>query len=244
MDNSRTAQVFFVIPSHNEGKSVGQVVARVFETFPYAKVAVINDGSSDDTSARASLAGAVVIDLPFNCGYGVALHTGLTWAYRLGAELVVTQDSDGQHDALEALKLVQPVLGGQADLALGSRYLPGSQRYQVPLVRRFGSRLFAGVLTILMGAKITDPTTGFQCLNRKALQIFVNLPDFPERTPDADIILLARKAGCRIVEVPVAMHADLSNDSMHGVLKSLFYVPKMLVALLGVVLGQTPVKRA
>ena len=83
MDNSRTAQVFFVIPSHNEGKSVGQVVARVFETFPYAKVAVINDGSSDDTSTRARRAGAVVIDLPFYCGYGVALHTGLG-AHALG----------------------------------------------------------------------------------------------------------------------------------------------------------------
>ena len=198
---------------------------------------VANDGSGDRTAEEARSAGAHVIDLPFNSGYGVALSTGLIWAYRNGAELVVTEDGDGQHDAQEALRLVEPVLNGDADLVLGSRYAKGSACYHVPFTRRLGSMLFAVLLSVLSRTRITDPTTGFQCLNRKALKLLAELPDFPERTPDADIILYAFRRGLRIAEVPVAMYADVSNDSMHSLSKSLFYVPKMLVSMLSVILS-------
>ena len=230
--------VFFVIPAHNESRSIAAVVERIKSFYPASIVTVVNDGSKDDTGAKARSAGAHVIDLPFNSGYGVALHTGLIWAHRQGAGVVVTQDADGQHDAAEASKLLDPVLSGSADIVLGSRYRAGSQCYPVPLSRRIGSQLFARLLTWLSGTEITDPTSGFQALNAKALQILVELADFPERTPDADVLLFARRSGCRIIEVPVAMYADVSNDSMHGILKSMFYVPKMLVAMFAIMLNR------
>ncbi len=232
--------VHVVIPAFNEERSIAKVIHRVRSIFPQAHIAVVNDGSRDETAVRAHSAGATVLNLPFNCGYGVALHTGLLWAYREGAELVLAQDADGQHDAVEALKLVAPVASGEADLVLGSRYLENAVRYRVPISRRFGSWVFARTVSSLTGLPLTDPTTGFQAMNRKTLRVYAELADFPARTPDADLILYAKRSGCRILEKSTAMYEDESNDSMHGLLKSLFYVPNMFVSLLGMLLIKTP----
>jgi len=242
--NIERMPIHVVIPAHNEARSIENVLLKVRGTFPNAHIAVVNDGSTDDTSRRARAANATVIDLPFNMGYGAALQTGLLWAFRQGANAVVTLDADGQHDAVEALKLVRPVLAGQADVVLGSRYLNGVVCYRVPWSRRIGAWVFAKTLSILAGTPITDPTTGFQCLSAKALRAYVQLKDFPEKTPDADLVLYAQRSGCRIAEVPTAMYEDESHDSMHGILKSMFYVPNMFVSLFGMFLIPRPLTRS
>jgi glycosyltransferase involved in cell wall biosynthesis len=228
---------YVVIPAYNEGAVIGKVVRRVHEAVPDARIIVIDDGSDDNTAPEAAAAGARVITLPFNCGYGVALHTGLTGALRAGADLVITLDADGQHDPGSIERLMEPVRRGDADLVLGSRYLPQSVTYRVPALRRLTARCLARLLSLLTGQRLTDTTTGFQCMNRKTLHRFVTLKDFPERTPDADLILYAVMTGCRVREVPVTMHADQGGESMHGVLKSMFYVPKLFTAILSVLLG-------
>ena len=231
------------MPAHNEGRVVAGVVRRVRETLPDAQVVVVDDGSSDDTGLEAGAAGARVVTLPFNCGYGVALQTGLTWAFRAGAAVVITMDADGQH-APESLEvLVEPVRNGEADLVLGSRYLRGSVSYPVPALRRIVSRCLSWLLTLIAGQPLTDTTTGFQCMNRRTLERFVTLKDFPEKTPDADLILYAVMSGCRVREVPVTMHEDQGGESMHGVLKSMFYLPKLFTAILSVVLEYAHHKR-
>lgn len=228
---------YVVIPAYNEGAVIGKVVRRVHEAVPEARIIVINDGSDDNTAPEAAAAGARVITLPFNCGYGVALHTGLTGALRAGPDLVITLDADGQHDPGSIERLMEPVRRGDADLVLGSRYLPQSVTYRVPALRRLTARCLARLLSLLTGQRLTDTTTGFQCMNRKTLHRFVALKDFPERTPDADLILYAVMTGCRVREVPVTMHADQGGESMHGALKSMFYVPKLFTAILSVLLG-------
>jgi glycosyltransferase involved in cell wall biosynthesis len=230
---------FFVIPAHNEAINVGGVVARSIAEYPDARVVVVNDGSTDSTSQVARDAGATVVELPFNSGYGVALHTGLRWAAMHRAEVVVTLDADGQHDPLEVRKLLWPVGSGEADMVVGSRYLAKGALYNVPLIRRLAAGAFAILVSLLMRRRITDPTSGFQCLNAKALKLFVEMNDFPEKTPDADLLLYAHLQGTRIREVAVNMYADQGGDSMHGVIKSLFYTPKMLVAMAGVLLTRS-----
>ncbi|MGA2186659.1 MAG: glycosyltransferase family 2 protein [Bryobacteraceae bacterium] len=230
--------LFVVIPAYNEAKTVGRVVQKVQTCLPHARVLVVNDGSRDNTGRAAREAGAWVIDLPVNMGYGVALQTGLMFAHRNRAEYVVTLDADGQHDPADIPQLLAPVASALADIALGSRYLEGGARYAVPIARRLGSWLFAGLASALMHCKITDPTTGFQCLNATALGLCVSLPDFPEKTPDVDMILYAHFHGCRIREVPVPMYEDEGHDSMHGFVDSLFYAPKMILAVIGIVLAK------
>jgi glycosyltransferase involved in cell wall biosynthesis len=234
----QTVPINVVVPAFNEARSVGKVVQRVKELFPHAIVVVVNDGSTDDTGGQASRAGATVVNLPFNSGYGVALHTGLIWARRNNADIVVTLDSDGQHDPGEIHKLLLPVLKDEVDLVLGSRYLPESLcGYSVPVARRFGSWVFAQLVSVIIGRRFTDPTSGFLCMNKKALDCYVNLPDFPDSSPDADMVLQAHFHNCRMKEAAVAMYADEGNDSMHGIWRSMFYVPKMLLAMLGIIIA-------
>jgi glycosyltransferase involved in cell wall biosynthesis len=228
--------VYVIMPAFNEGPVIGSVIHRVRETLPDAHVVVINDGSCDNTVSAAAAAGARVVSLPFNCGYGVALQTGLTYALRAGAEIVVTMDSDGQHDPRSIESLITPVWKGESDLVLGSRYPPRSASYRVPALRRIVSHFLGLVLTLIAGQRLTDTTTGFQCLNRKTLGRFVILKDFPEGTPDADLILYAIMTGLRVSEVPVTMHEDQGGESMHGVFNPIFYIPKLLTAILSVLL--------
>jgi glycosyltransferase involved in cell wall biosynthesis len=230
--------IYVVIPARNEQQSIAAVIQNVFKHFPDARLVVVDDGSTDHTASRAAAAGATVVKHPFNAGYGVSFHTGLIWAKRQNASVVVTLDGDGQHDPQSIPALAAPVLAGQADLSLGSRYLRDSISYRPARSRRLGSWLFAQVISLLTRKRFTDPTTGFQCMNAKVLDLYVNLHDFPEKTPDADMVLHMHFKGCRIVEVPVTMHEDQGNESMHGTFKSMFYAPKMLLAIVGVVLAR------
>jgi glycosyltransferase involved in cell wall biosynthesis len=225
---------FAVIPAFNEDRCVGDVIRRVRQFLPSAHIVLVDDASTDSTAQTARSAGASVIRLPVNSGYGVALQTGLIWAYRNGAQTVVTLDADGQHEPAEIPALLHPLSAGEADLSLGSRYLNHGARYHVPFLRLLGSRLFARIASRLIGQPVTDPTTGFQAMNRKVLDLYANLREFPEQTPDADLIVYANLRRCRIVEVPVIMHADQGEGSMHGAIKSAAYVPKMLISILSV----------
>ena len=227
---------YVVMPAYNEGRTIAQVVSRTKSLFPQVSLIVIDDGSSDNTAKEAANAGAEIVKLPFNCGYGVALQAGLLRAYRAGARLVVTLDADGQHEPEEIRWLVEPVINGKADVVLGSRYLADSRTYPVRLSRRLASFCMAKLLSIFLGQSFTDTTTGFQCLGAKALGIISDLDDFPEKAPDADLLLYLAIHGCQIREVPVRMHSDSGGDSMHGPLKSLWYLPQMCTSILGVML--------
>ncbi len=238
-----TPPFWAIIPAHNEGATVAKVVEKTRRLYPQAQVVVINDGSSDDTRSEAERAGAHVITLPFNAGYGVALQTGLIWAQRNGAGLVVTLDADGQHDPSEIAQLILPVIRKEADLALGSRFLNNGVRYHVSLARRLGAWICSQAVSLAVAQTISDPTTGLQCLNAKALNLYVNLPNFPDETPDADMILYAYRHGCRIAEVPVVMYADQGGESMHSFVKSFFYLPKMFLAMIGMMMSRPVEKR-
>ena len=229
-----------VIPAYNEAASVGRVIQGILDLFPEADVIVVDDGSVDGTAIAAMHAGAKVVRMPFNSGYGVALQTGLRWGEQEGARCVVTLDADGQHDPRELATILEPVLSGRSDIAIGSRYLCGGARYRVPLSRRLGAWAFAKMISAFTRSRITDPTSGFQCLNAAAIGLFANLEDFPEMTPDADMLLYAHLRGLRICEVPVSMYADEGQESMHGFLRSFFYAPKMMVAMTGVLLSGRP----
>jgi glycosyltransferase involved in cell wall biosynthesis len=240
---ARAELLYVVMPAFNEGRVIASVIHRVRETVPDAHIVVINDGSSDNTASVATAAGARVVTLPYNCGYGVALQTGLTYAFRAGAELVITMDADGQHDPRSIDALIQPVRKGERDLVLGSRYLAQSVSYRIPALRQFVSRCLSLLLSFIAGQPLTDTTTGFQCMNRQTVGRFVTLKDFPEKTPDADLILYAIMTGVRVCEVPVTMHEDQGGESMHGVFKSMFYIPKLFTAILSVLLQYSYQKR-
>ncbi len=231
-----SARICAVIPACDEERSIGRVIRELRAQVPEIDVLVVNDGSRDRTEAEAHANGAHVLSLPVNVGYGSALHAGLRWALEHDAAFVVTLDADGQHDPNEVSKILSPVLEGKVDLALGSRYLSHGARYRVPMLRRAGSWFFARIVSLLARQKITDPTTGFQAMNRRVLESYASMKNFPRRSPDADILLYANRLGYRITECAVIMHADEGTGSMHSTLRSAAYPLQMLISITAVLL--------
>jgi len=222
-------KILIIIPAYNEGAGIGEVVRQVHEINPDCDVVVVDDGSRDNTVRTARNAGAVVVSHPFNLGYGVAIQTGYKYAAAKGYDFVVQMDGDGQHDPSYVSRVLAPVIAGETDFALGSRFL-GIESYDPSLVRRIGMAFFCKLVSTLIGTDITDSTSGFQAFNSKVTRFFTT-EVFPCDYPDADMLLTLHRAGFRIKEVPVRMHASPSGRSMHAGWKPLYYIFKMLLSI-------------
>lgn len=221
--------ILVVIPAFNEEEKIQTVVQGIKQEVPEAVVLVVNDGSRDQTETRARAAGAKVLTHPFNMGYGVALQTGYKYALKYGFDFVLQMDGDGQHDPRFLPILLKEVRERNADVVIGSRFL-GEGGYQAALMRQIGIYLFRFVASFLCGQKITDPTSGYQALNRHAVE-FCARDSFPGDYPDADVLVMLHRAGLRIREVPVRMHPNAQGRSMHSGLKPLYYIYKMCLSI-------------
>lgn len=231
-----SARIIVIMPCYNEEGRVGKVVSSVKENIPSATVLVIDDASSDNSAYEAEKAGAITLRHACNLGYGAALETGYLFASSNGYEIVLQMDSDGQHLAEELPTILQPILKGHADIVLGSRHMRKKTNENMPLLRRLGQYFFSGLIFLITGLKLTDPTSGFQALNRRAIRLFSS-GVFPCDYPDSDIIIMAHMAGLQILEVPVAMKARCGGKSMHSGLKPIYYGMKMLLAMFIVLLN-------
>ena len=222
-------KILVLIPAFNEAEQITSVIQEVKREIPEARVVVVNDGSTDQTEQEALDSGAKVLSHPFNMGYGVALQTGYKYALKYGFDYVLQMDGDGQHDPRYLRILLKKVKEGEADVVIGSRFL-GEGEYPVPLLRRMGMRLFGVIAGWLSGQKITDPTSGYQGLRRRAVEFFVQ-DSFPGDYPDADVLVMLHRAGLRTCEIPVGMHPNLRGRSMHSGAKPLYYAYKMLLSI-------------
>jgi len=220
--------VFVVIPSFNEAARLPRVLGALKDVELDAEVCVVDDGSLDRTAEVAAEHGATVLRHPFNLGYGAALQTGYKYAYQHGAALVLQMDADGQHKPGLFPELMRPILEGRADLVVGSRFLEPTQ-YRMGRIRTFGRLLFQRFAR-LCGLRTTDPTSGFQALNRAVLELYCR-DFFPRDYPDVDVLLVAHKRGLRIAEIPVEMLPEERASTLHGGLKSIYYVYRLALSL-------------
>ncbi len=159
-----------IIPAYNEAGSLRDVLARVAEADSGCEVVVVDDGSHDGTGDIAARAGATVLRHPFNLGYGAALQTGYKYALERNATLVVQMDADGQHDPAQIGELAARVRSGDYDLVVGSRFLE-TTGYKMGLLRSIGRKVFSA-LARLADLRVSDPTSGFQCMNRRVLDLY------------------------------------------------------------------------
>lgn len=230
-------KLLVVMPAHNEAGRIGQVIRDVRQSVPSADVVVINDASVDATGDEAGREGASVLPHAVNMGYGASLETAYLYAMRRGYDAVVQMDGDGQHVAGEIPRLLGPLREGVADMVVGSRYgCEADGGITVPWVRKAGHRFFGLLLFVLTGRRFADPTSGFQALNRRALQL-MSSGVFPCDYPDADVILMAHLSGLRLCEVPVKMRNRDGGISMHSGWKPLYYGVKMLLSVFVVLLN-------
>jgi glycosyltransferase involved in cell wall biosynthesis len=220
-------RTLLIIPAFNEHGSIQGVINAV-RPYVDGDVVVIDDGSEDDTSELARAAGAVVIRHPCNLGIGAAVQTGFLYGLTRGYDYVVRQDGDGQHDPAQIPRLLEVLQGGNADIVVGSRFL-AREGYQSTWVRRAGIFVL-GIVSSLVGTRITDPTSGYWAVNRHALTVLAR--SHPDDYPETEALAMASRAGCRVQEVPVVMYARIAGRSSISALYSGFYMLKVVLALL------------
>lgn len=205
-----------ILPAFNEEVSIGSVVLHTRQHADH--VIVIDDGSTDRTGEFAQLAGAKVIRHICNMGKGVALKTGFEYVRQNGAEVVVTIDSDGQHDPEEIPKLVAPILKGEADMVNGSRYLNGNGK-STPFYRRIGQIILDDVTNINSGLTVTDTQSGFRAFAKHTLSTFKFRSN--GLAIESEMLMDAANAGFNVKEVEIGVRYDVDGSSenplSHGV---------------------------
>jgi glycosyltransferase involved in cell wall biosynthesis len=222
------------IPAWNEEASIAAVVADVREHLPGADILVVDDGSTDATTARARECGVLVASLPFNQGLGAALQTGYLFALREGYDCCAHLDADGQHPAVEVARLLAEVEADRADLVIGSRYHAGAEAesddYKPTISRRIGTSVFRFFLTVATRQRFTDTTSGMRAANRRVMALFSRhySPDFAE----IESLQLAVREGLRVEEVPVRMLERTGGTSFLTPVRSSFFIFKGVVVLL------------
>jgi len=197
-DKSRNKpKIIAAIPCFNEDRCIGSVILKTKRFVD--SVIVIDDGSTDDTAVVATEAGAEVYRHSKNCGYGAAVRNALNKGRQLKADVLVILDGDGQHDPKDIPQVLKPLLDGDADIVIGSRFLGASK--SSPLYRRFGQRILTATTNIGSGRKVTDSQSGFRAYSDKALKE-LNLAE-DGMSISSEMQFAINKSGLRLAEVPI-----------------------------------------
>jgi glycosyltransferase involved in cell wall biosynthesis len=195
-------KIWIVLPAHNEAQVLPQVLSKI-KSSGYRNILVVDDGSRDHTSEVAQKNGAVSVRHFLNRGAGAATQTGILAALQLGAEIVVTMDSDGQHEPKEIQKLVTPIVRGECDVVIGSRFL---EQNQIPFLRRIFNFIGNLITWFFFGLWVSDSQSGFKSFSRTAaerLKILTNGYEFC-----SEIIREIKVKKLVFKEVPITVRYD------------------------------------
>lgn len=219
-----------IVPALNEEDAIANVIDEIRAFDPGLDIVVVDDGSTDGTARAARARGARVLRLPFNLGIGGAVQTGFRFAFEQGYDIVVRVDGDGQHDPAQLGYVLEPVLNGDADIAVGSRFAGNAASgYRSSRSRRLGIRLLAWVVSRIVRRRVTDTTSGFQALNRQGIALFAR--DYPHDYPEVEATVMVFRHRLRMVEVPVEMRERAAGRSSITTLRSVYYMVKVLLAI-------------
>lgn len=216
-------KLLVVIPAYNEEDNIGNVLKEVKADIPNADILVINDCSTDNTLEIVKKASVNYITNVFNMRYAWAIQTGIKYAKNNDYNHVILMDADGQHIASEAKKLYDTAIKTGSNIVVGSRYLK-DLGYKCPFFRKIGTKFFSSLVKLFTKKKITDPLSGFQCIDKKTINYYAGCGNYPE-FPDANLVIEMLLKGYTITEVPVKMRMRESGESMHsGIIKPIKYM--------------------
>ena len=224
-------KILFVIPVYNEEKNIRSPVSDIRENFKDADILVVNDCSRDNTVSVLRELKVNYLDLMLNLGYSGAVQTGIKFAKRNNYDFVSQFDGDGQHLASEAYKLFETIKSTGVNIVIGSRFLDKTG-YRHPFFRRLGTNMLAGIIMLITRVRITDPTSGFQILDKKTIDRYSRPGQYPE-FPDANLIARMILDGYTVKEVSCKMLERTDGISMHaGILNPIKYMIKNIYSLL------------
>jgi glycosyltransferase involved in cell wall biosynthesis len=219
-----------IVPAYNEAEAIASTIASIRHRAPDFDVLVIDDGSTDATAAHARCAGATVLSMPFNLGIGGAMQSGYIYALEHNYDVAVQVDGDGQHDPQHIHDLLAQLHVAELNMVTGSRFLdPNIDGYRSSASRRVGIRIFALVVSLIIGRRVTDPTSGFRMTDRRGIELFAR--DYPHDYPEVEAILLMHAHRLRSCEIPVEMRPRLTGSSAISSTQSVYYMAKVLLAV-------------
>jgi len=227
----RDKNVLFVMPVYNEEKNIRKPVGDIRSNFKDANIIAINDCSTDKTVRALKELEVNYLNLSVNLGYSGAVQTGIMYANRNNYDYVIQFDGDGQHLASEACKLYEEIIASEYNIVIGSRFLDKTD-YKHPFFRKIGTAFFSFIIKIITGKRITDPTSGFQILDRKTIEKYSEPGQYPE-FPDANLIARMILDGFKVKEISCGMAERIDGVSMHaGIIKPIKYGIKCTYSLL------------
>lgn len=222
-------RVLVIIPAYNEAENIVHVVKHMMEIAPQYDYLVINDGSTDNTPDLCSRENFHYLDLPINMGIGGAVQAGYIYARKYDYDIAVQMDGDGQHDIAYLDRLLEPIVNGEADVAIGSRFLE-KEGFQSSATRRVGINILSGLIWMVTGKRVMDVTSGYRAVNRRFIEIYSK--DFPMDYSEPEAIVTAVMHRGRIKEIPVQMRAREGGVSSITFKKSIYYMIKVTLAIL------------
>ena len=201
MNANKKLKIIACIPAYNEEKCIAKVI---LQTKPYVdEILVCNDGSTDMTEQIAKALGATVINHPKNLGKGAAIRTLFKEALKHNPDIVICLDADGQHDPNEIPKLIQPILNGEAEMVIGSRYL-GEIKTEVPFYRKIGLAIINYLTRKTSKQPIKDTQSGFRAFTTNTIKHIQNFESNGYGV-ESEQLSIATKKGIKIKEVPITI---------------------------------------
>ena len=191
-----------IIPAFNEEGNLEKTIKDIKDNAPDFDYVIINDCSTDKTLEMCRRHGFSYLNLPVNLGIGGAVQTGYRYAYYHGYDIAVQFDGDGQHSASHLEDMVTTLIDTESDMVIGSRFIE-KEGFQSSGLRRIGIKYFTGLIKLLTGKKITDPTSGMRMVNKKLLEKFTD--EYPKDYPEPESVVTILSEKYKVTEIPVAV---------------------------------------
>ncbi len=228
-------KILLIIPAYNEAEGIIDVISKVDD---YRKKSdyqldyiVINDGSTDNEEDVLMNHQICHVELVHNLGIGGAVQTGYMYALNHEYDIAVQYDGDGQHDINSLSNLVRPIIQGEVDFTVGSRFVQGSEsHFKSTGARQIGIKILSWLIKILTGIEIKDVTSGFRAGNKKVIKEFVQR--YPSKYPEPESYMLLFKKSIRMKEVGVKMFERSTGQSSISIFNSISYMIHVSLSIL------------
>lgn len=229
-------KVILIIPAYNEKDNIldtcNEIINYNKKNNTNYDIIVINDCSTDSTSKICHENNIPVVDLVHNLGIGGAVQTGYKYAYRHGYDVAVQFDGDGQHDVRYVKNIIEPIINGEADMTIGSRFIEKNDTFKSTAARRVGIRIISGFIKWATGKRICDTTSGFRACSREIMYDFsLSYPsEYPEPVTTTEIL----KKKYTVKEISVEMKERTGGVSSIRTWKKIYYMLNVSLSIIAI----------
>lgn len=232
-----------IIPAYNEETGIKRVLEGLAGIDENADIVVVDDGSQDKTGDVIRQHHVIRITHPVNLGYGAALQTAFRYAQSRDYQYIVQFDADDQHHPDDLRRLIEEMRKGTDDVVIGSRVLGGPD-FAPGIRKRIAFFWFNGMIRLLTGKKVTDPTSGLRGLSRRAFTYYAFNSTFPNDFPDADTIIHMIYQGFKVREIPIQSRMRMEGTSQHtGLAKHAVYMLKVTISIVAILVHHLLIDR-